>query len=75
MKLTPSHRSDIARRAARARWDGERRLRRIARARELSVLLKVDVGIAQGTLLALERSPSERLARGLMRGHWIEARK
>jgi len=52
-----------------------KRLKRIAKARELAIELGIDVGVAEGTLLALERSPSERLARGLMRGRWAKVRK
>jgi hypothetical protein len=74
VKLSPERRSEISLRAARSRWDGQRRLDRIARAKELASELGIDVGVAEGTLLALERSPSERLARGLMRGRWARVR-
>lgn len=73
-KLSTQSRRDVARRVARARWDGQRRLDRIARARELASELGIDVGVAEGALLALERSPSERLARGLTRGRWAKGR-
>jgi DNA-directed RNA polymerase specialized sigma subunit len=71
-KLSPERRSEIARRAVTARWCLEKRLKRIAKARELAAELGIDVGVAEGTLLALERSPSERLARGLMKGRWAK---
>jgi hypothetical protein len=58
----------------RSKRNGQRRLDRIARARELASELGIDVGVAEGALLALERSPSERLARGLMRGRWAMVR-
>jgi len=69
-KLSPEKRSEISRVAVRARWDVRRRLARVERAASLSGVLGVDAGVAEGTLLALERSPQERLARGLMRGRW-----
>jgi hypothetical protein len=55
-------------------WDGKKRLDRVAKAAKLASELGVDVGVAEGTLLALERTPSERLARGLMRGRWARVR-
>jgi hypothetical protein len=73
-KLSPERRSEIARRAVLARWCLVKRLKRVAKAKELADELGIDVGVAEGTLLALERSPSERLARGLMRGHWATVR-
>jgi LPS O-antigen subunit length determinant protein (WzzB/FepE family) len=76
VKITKAERrSEIARQAVQARWDGQRRLDRIARAREIASELGIDVGVAEGTLLALTRSPSERLARGLMRGRWARVRE
>jgi hypothetical protein len=36
--------------------------------------LGIDIDVSEGTLLALERTPSERLARGLMRGRWVRVR-
>jgi hypothetical protein len=74
VKFSPKRRSEISRQGARARWDGQRRLDRIAKAKELASELGIDVGVAEGTLLALTRSPSERLARGLMRGRWARVR-